>query len=58
MIELRGLNKPHKIFADYIWCIAKNNMKPWRNPNQLTNEQLKGLDFTCQLLGTPNPYAN
>lgn len=44
--------------AEYIWCIAKNNIKPWRNPNQLTNEQLEGLAFTCQLLGTSNPYAN
>ena len=44
--------------AEYIWCIAKNNMKPWRNPNDLTDLQKEGVKFACYLLGTLNPYAN
>lgn len=42
--------------AEYIWCIAKNSTKPWRDPNNLTNIQKEGVLFTCKLLNTKNPF--
>ena len=33
-------------------------MEENKKQEKLSYEQLEGIEFTCQLLGTPNPYAN
>lgn len=42
---------------EYLWCIAKRSKKPWKKNTVFSEEELKALDFICDLLGTTNPIT-
>ena len=42
-------------FAEYAWCIAKRNQKPWRHAS--TPDELEAVEFTCKLLNVSNPLV-